>query len=47
MAEKGEPEYKITVEKVALKGAATFTDESVSAPPTVLKLSALRCRWTT
>jgi uncharacterized protein involved in outer membrane biogenesis len=38
---KPEPEYKITVEKIALKGGATFTDESVSAPPTVLKLSAL------
>ena len=40
-AEKGEPDYKITVEKIALKGAATFTDESVSAPPTQLKLGAL------
>ena len=29
---KAEPEFKITVEKVTLKGAATFTDESVSAP---------------
>ncbi|MEX2218667.1 MAG: DUF748 domain-containing protein [Phycisphaerales bacterium] len=36
-----EPEYKITVEKIGLKGAATFTDESVSSPPTVLKLSNL------
>jgi len=35
------PDYKITVEKVTLKGAATFTDEAVSAPPTVLKLSNL------
>ncbi|MGH7349016.1 MAG: DUF748 domain-containing protein, partial [Candidatus Rokuibacteriota bacterium] len=35
------PEYKVTVEKIALKGAATFTDESVSSPPTVLKLSNL------
>jgi hypothetical protein len=35
------PEYKITVEKVTLKGAATFTDEAASAPPTVLKLSDL------
>ncbi len=38
---KPEPEYKITVEKIALKGGATFTDEAVSAPPTVLKLSDL------
>ncbi len=33
--------YKITVGKVRLKGAATFTDEAISAPPTVLKLSNL------
>jgi uncharacterized protein involved in outer membrane biogenesis len=38
---KAEPEYKITVEKIAVKGGATFTDESVSAPPTVLKLGNL------
>jgi uncharacterized protein involved in outer membrane biogenesis len=38
---KAEPEFKITVEKVTLKGAATFTDESVSAPATVLKVSNL------
>lgn len=38
---KAEPELKITVEKVTLKGAATFTDESVSAPATVLKVSNL------
>ena len=38
---KPEPEYKITVEKIALKGGATFTDEAISAPPTVLKLSNL------
>ncbi|MGH7420838.1 MAG: DUF748 domain-containing protein, partial [Candidatus Rokuibacteriota bacterium] len=38
---KAAPEYKITVEKIAVKGAATFTDESVSSPPTVLKLSNL------
>jgi hypothetical protein len=38
---KPEPEYKITVEKIVLKGAATFTDEAVSAPPTLLKLSDL------
>lgn len=29
------------VEKVTLKGAATFTDEAISSPPTVLKLSNL------
>jgi uncharacterized protein involved in outer membrane biogenesis len=40
-AAKPEPEYKITVEKVALKGGATFTDEAVSTPATVLKLSNL------
>ena len=34
------PGYKITVEKVTLKGSATFTDESVSSPPTVLKIAA-------
>ena len=38
---KPEAEYKITVEKVALKGGATFTDEAISAPPTVLKLGDL------
>jgi uncharacterized protein involved in outer membrane biogenesis len=38
---KAEPEFKITVEKVTLNGAATFTDESVSAPATVLKVSSL------
>jgi uncharacterized protein involved in outer membrane biogenesis len=38
---KPEPEYKITVEKVALKGGATFTDEAISTPATVLKLSNL------
>ena len=36
-----EPEYKITVERVALKGDATFTDEAISSPPTVLKLGNL------
>jgi hypothetical protein len=40
-AAKAEPEFKITVEKVMLKAAATFTDESVSVPPTVLKVSNL------
>jgi uncharacterized protein involved in outer membrane biogenesis len=35
------PDYKITIEKVALKGSATFTDESVSTPPTVLKIGGL------
>ncbi len=29
---KAEPEFKITVEKVTLKGGATFTDEAVSTP---------------
>ncbi|HKW95127.1 MAG TPA: DUF748 domain-containing protein, partial [Methylomirabilota bacterium] len=33
--------YKITIEKVAVKGSATFTDESVSSPPTVLKVGGL------
>jgi uncharacterized protein involved in outer membrane biogenesis len=33
--------YKITVEKVMVKGSATFTDESVSSPPTVLKIAGL------
>src|SRR5690242_15108205 len=33
--------YRITVEKVAVKGSATFTDESVSSPPTVLKIAGL------
>src|SRR6266850_2565306 len=40
-AAKAEPEFKVTVEKVTLKAAATFTDESVSTPPTVLKVSNL------
>jgi len=40
-AAKAEPEFKVTVEKVTLKAAATFTDESVSVPPTVLKVSNL------
>ena len=35
------PDYTITIEKVALKGSATFTDESVSTPPTVLKIGGL------
>jgi uncharacterized protein involved in outer membrane biogenesis len=38
---KPEAEFKITVEKVALKGGATFTDEAISTPATVLKLSNL------
>jgi len=33
--------YKITVEKVTLKGSATFTDEAISSPPTVLKIGGL------
>jgi Domain of Unknown Function (DUF748) len=33
--------YKITIEKVAVKGSATFTDASVSSPPTVLKVGGL------
>ena len=40
-AAKAEPEFKIAVEKVTLKAVATFTDESVSTPPTVLKVSNL------
>jgi hypothetical protein len=38
---KAEPEFKVTVEKVTLKGVATFTDEFVSTPATVLKVSNL------
>jgi uncharacterized protein involved in outer membrane biogenesis len=38
---KAEPEYKITVEKIGLTGAVTFTDESISTPATVLKLTNL------
>ena len=34
-------DYKITIEKVGVKGAVTFTDESVSTPPTVLKIGGL------
>ncbi|HJV58361.1 MAG TPA: DUF748 domain-containing protein, partial [Methylomirabilota bacterium] len=33
--------YKITVEKVTVKGSATFTDESVSSPPPVLKVAGV------
>jgi uncharacterized protein involved in outer membrane biogenesis len=33
--------YKITVEKVTVKGSATFTDEAISLPPTVLKIGGL------
>jgi hypothetical protein len=33
--------YKITVEKVTVKGSATFTDEAISSPPTVLKIGGL------
>ena len=40
-AKPEQADYKITVEKVTLKGAATFTDEAISSPPTVLKLSGL------
>ena len=40
-AKPAEPDYKITIEKVALKGSATFTDESVSTPPTVLTIGGL------
>jgi uncharacterized protein involved in outer membrane biogenesis len=41
-AAKGEsPDYKITIEKIGVKGTVTFTDESVSTPPTVLKVSDL------
>src|SRR5215470_17311135 len=38
--------YKITIEKVAVKGSATFTDESVSSPPTVLKVGGLTVQVT-
>jgi uncharacterized protein involved in outer membrane biogenesis len=38
---KPAPDYKIAIEKVTLKGAATFTDEAISSPPTALKLSNL------
>jgi hypothetical protein len=34
-------DYKITIEKIGVKGVVTFTDESVSTPPTVLKVSDL------
>jgi hypothetical protein len=37
----GPTEYRITIEKVSVRGTATFTDESVSSPPTVLKLTDL------
>lgn len=40
-AQPAEAAYKITIEKVTLKGSATFTDEAVSSPPTVLKLAGL------
>ena len=41
-AAKGESsDYKITIEKIGVKGLVTFTDESVSTPPTVLKVSDL------
>ncbi|HEY7037242.1 MAG TPA: DUF748 domain-containing protein, partial [Methylomirabilota bacterium] len=41
-ATKGEsPDYKITIEKIGVKGVVTFTDESVSTPPTVLKITDL------
>ncbi|HSE04610.1 MAG TPA: DUF748 domain-containing protein, partial [Methylomirabilota bacterium] len=41
---EAEPELKITAEKVALKGEAAFTDESVGAAPVVLKVSNLAVR---
>jgi uncharacterized protein involved in outer membrane biogenesis len=34
-------DYKITIEKIGVKGIVTFTDESVSTPPTVLKVTDL------
>jgi hypothetical protein len=40
-AKPAAPDYKITIEKVGLKGSVTFTDESVSTPPTVLKIGGL------
>lgn len=40
-AAPAEPGFKIAVEKVTLKGGATFTDEAISTPPTVLKLTNL------
>src|SRR5260370_3834305 len=33
--------HKIAVEKVTLKGSATFTAEAISSPPTVLKIGGL------
>jgi len=45
-AKPAAPDYKITIEKVTLKGSATFTDESVSAPPTVLKIGGLTLQVT-
>ena len=44
---KAEPEFKIAVAKVTLKGGATFTDEAVSAPPTVLRSATCWCSSTT
>jgi hypothetical protein len=40
-APAAEAGYAITVEKVTLKGSATFTDEAISSPPTVLKIGGL------
>ena len=41
-AAKGDSsDYKITVEKIGVKGIVTFADESVSTPPTVLKATDL------
>jgi len=41
------PEFKIGIEKVALKGSATFTDESVSSPPPCSRSAGSPCRWAT
>ena len=39
---KGEStDYKITIERIGVKGVVTFTDESVATPPTVLKVTDL------
>ena len=40
-AKSESPDYKITIDKIGVKGAVTFTDESVSTPATVLKVPDL------
>jgi uncharacterized protein DUF748 len=38
--------YETTIEKVTVKGSATFTDEAVSSPATVLKIGGLSLQLT-